>query len=234
MSPEAKLFGLVLFVVAVAVTPREAVVVFAVDAAVVIAVVAIARLPLRLVLARLVVILPFIAFAVLVPFIGGGEQVEVLGVSLSSDGLWAAFNVTAKAVLGATASIALAATTPIPDVVRGLGRLRVPPVLVGIIAFMFRYLDLLVDQTRRMRYAMVARGHDPRWLWQVGPIAASAGTLFVRSYERGERVHGAMLARGFSGTMPDLDDHPAPGGWPGALAPGAVAVCALITWVVAV
>lgn len=239
LPPHIKLVGLVVFVTAVALTPRQAVGAFAADAAVLLLTLVAARLPPRLVLVRLTVIVPFLVFAVLVPLIAGGEQVDVLGMSLSRDGLWAAWNVTAKAVLGATASIVLAATTPVPDVIRGLNRLRVPAVLVGIVAFMFRYLDLLVDQTRRMRHAMVARGHDPRWLWQIGPIAASAGTLFVRSYERGERVHHAMLARGYTGTMPDLDGtHGASasgrvGSWLIALAPAVIALTALVIAVVA-
>lgn len=229
LAPEAKLVGLVLFVTAVALTPRRSVAAFAVDATVLATVVALARLPVRLVLSRLLVIVPFLMFAVLVPFIAGGDQVDVLGVGLSRDGLWAAWNVLAKAGLGATASIVLAATTPVPDVLHGLTRLRVPSVIVGILAFMFRYLDLLVDQTRRMRHAMVARCHDPRWLWQVGPIASSAGTLFVRSYERGERVHQAMLARGFTGAMPDLDERETGGReWAVGLAPAVVALASLI------
>jgi cobalt/nickel transport system permease protein len=234
IPPHIKLVGLVVFVTAVALTPRHAVGAFAADAVVLLAAVVAARLPVRVVVVRLAVIVPFLVFAVLVPFIAGGDQVDVLGMSLSRDGLWAAWNVTAKAVLGATASIVLAATTPVPDVIRGLNRLRVPAVLVGIVAFMFRYLDLLVDQTRRMRNAMVSRGHDPRWLWQVGPIAASAGTLFVRSYERGERVHHAMAARGYTGTMPDLDDSGRAvatgnvGWWVLASIPASVAVVALV------
>jgi cobalt/nickel transport system permease protein len=59
---------------------------------------------------------------------------------------------------------------------------------------------------------MVARAHDPRWLWQAKPIASAAGALFVRSYERGERVHAAMLARGFNGTIPQLDHRVATSG----------------------
>jgi cobalt/nickel transport system permease protein len=56
-----------------------------------------------------------------------------------------------------------------------------------------------------MRTAMTARGYDPRWLSQARPIASSAGTLFVRSYERGERVYDAMLSRGYTGAMPAID-----------------------------
>ena len=234
LAPAPKLVGLIGFVVVVALTPRREPLAFAVSLAVVVALVTVARLPIGTVIARLVVIVPFLVFAVVVPFIGTGEQVEVLGLSLSEDGLWAAFGVAAKAVIGATAAIVFAATTPVPDVVGALSDLRVPPVIVGIVAFMFRYLDLIVDQLRRMRQAMVARCHDPRWLWQIGPIASSSGTLFVRSYERGERVHQAMLARGFDGRMPDLDERPTPvTDWPVALLPALVAGVAVVAVITA-
>jgi cobalt/nickel transport system permease protein len=67
---------------------------------------------------------------------------------------------------------------------------------------MIRYLELISDELGRMRIAMTSRGYDPRWISQVRPIATSAGALFVRSYERGERIHSAMVARGFNGEMP--------------------------------
>lgn len=233
LAPAPKLIGLLALVTTVALTPRRAVAAFAVYVVVVVGLVAVARLPARTVVSRLVVVVPFLVFAVVVPFIGTGDQVEVLGLSLSEEGLWAAFGVAAKALIGATAAIVFAATTPVPDVVGALSELRVPSVIVGIVAFMFRYLDLIVDQLRRMRQAMVARCHDPRWLWQVGPIASSSGTLFVRSYERGERVHQAMLARGFDGRMPDLDERPTPAtDWPVALIPAAIAAAVLLATVI--
>lgn len=229
LAPETKLVGLLAFVVAVAVTPRRFLAVFAVDALVLLAVVAVAEIPPRRIVQRLAVVIPFVAFALLLPVLGDGERTTVVGLSLSVDGLWAMGNILTKALLGATAAIVLTATTPVPAVLDGLTRLRLPAVIVGIVAFMFRYLDLIVDQFARMRRAMVARAHDPRWLWQVRPIASSAGTLFVRTYERGERVHGAMLARGYTGTMP----HAARAGssvrdWTVALTPALVATAALV------
>lgn len=224
LAPEAKLAGLLAFVVIVALTPRRFVAAFALDGAVLVAIIASVRLPARLILQRLAAITPFLAVAASLPFLGDGDEVAVVGVGLSVDGLWAAWNIVAKAVLGATASIVVTATTPIPDLLAGLTRLRVPAVIVGIIAFMLRYLDLIVDDLARMRRAMVARAHDPRWLWQAGPIAAAAGSLFVRSYERGERVHAAMAARGFTGSMPDLVvGRPAMREWTLALAPATLA-----------
>jgi cobalt/nickel transport system permease protein len=205
LSPETKLVAAFLFIVSVAITPREAVWAFALHAVVLAAVVAAARVPARFLLARLLAILPFVAFAFLIPFIASGERIAVLGLEVSREGLWGAWNILAKATLGAATSIVLAATTEVPDLIRGLGALRVPAVLVSIAAFMVRYLELIAEELGRMRMAMSARGYDPSWLGQAKPIATAAGAMFVRSYERGERVHSAMLARGYTGTMPDLE-----------------------------
>ena len=235
LAPEAKLAGLFGFVVLVALTPRTGVVVFAVHAATVLLVAAAAALRARLVVRRLATVVPFVAFALALPFIGDGATTDVGPVALSTDGLWAAWNVLVKALLGSTAGLLVTATTPIPDVLVGLGRLRVPTAIVGIIGFMFRYLDLIVADLGRMRRAMVARGHDPRWLWQARPIASSAGVLFVRTYERGERVHGAMAARGFAGTMPALHTttDASARDWVLALLPAGLAATALAAGVLA-
>lgn len=211
MAPEAKLVAAFLFVFAAAITPREAVWAFLVYAVAIGAIIMVAKLPGRFVLARLLVVAPFVAFAFLVPFIASGEQVEVIGISVSRAGLWGMWNIVAKATIGATVSIVLAATTEIPEMLRGMAVLRVPAPLTAIAMFMVRYLELVAGELGRMRVAMTARGYDARWLWQAKPIAASAGALFIRSYERGERVHAAMLSRGYTGAMPNLNRRRATG-----------------------
>ena len=162
---------------------------------------------------------PFVAFALLLPFVGRGERVEVLGLSLSVAGLWAAWNILVKGTLGVATSVLLAATTPVPDLLRGLERLRMPRLLVPIAWFMVRYGDVIADEMRRMRIAGSRAGYDARWIWQARAVAASAGALFVRSYERGERVYLAMLSRGYDGAMPPRPPagrRPASGERPGA------------------
>lgn len=206
LAPEVKVAAAVAFVFGVAVTPRQALWAFAVDGVVLVVVVALSGIGPRFVLTRLLIVVPFIAFAFFIPFIGSGERVEVLGVAVSREGLWGTWNVVAKATIGATVSILLAATTEVPRLLTGMGRLRVPATLTAIASFMVRYLELLAGELRRMRIAMASRGYDPRWLWQARPVATSAGALFIRSYERSERVHAAMLARGYTGTMPDIDE----------------------------
>lgn len=211
LPPEAKIVSAFGIAFCAAVTPRQAIWAFAVYLVGVSTLIILSRIPLKFIALRLVALAPFLLFALFVPFVASGETTEVVGVSVSVAGVWAAWNIFIKALIGGTVSILLTATTEIPEIIRGLGVLRVPALLTSITTFMIRYLELIAGELGRMRVAMTARGYDPRWLSQVKPIANSAGVLFVRTYERGERIHSAMLARGFTGTMPSLDHRRASG-----------------------
>ncbi len=225
MAPETKVLAVFLFVVAVAITPREALWAFGVYALIELAVIRVARIPAGFVSSRLASVIPFVIFALFLPFVGQGKDEEFLGVAVSTAGVWAMWNVLAKALLGATASIVLAATTETPDILKGFSRLKVPGVITAIASFMIRYLEVIAGELDRMRTAMTARGYDPRWLWQSRPIASSAGTLFIRSYERGERIYEAMLSRGYAGSMPRVSIEKATAGeWMAALTLPALAL----------
>jgi cobalt/nickel transport system permease protein len=113
---------------------------------------------------------------------------------------WLVFwNVLIKALLGAAATILLTSTTPFPKLLQALGHLRVPQLLVIMLSFTYRYLFVLVDEAQRMKRACDSRGYSGRWLGHTRVFGHLIGTLFLRSYERGERVYLAMLARGFDG-----------------------------------
>ncbi|MFE9202089.1 cobalt ECF transporter T component CbiQ [Micromonospora sp. NPDC007230] len=202
LAPEVKIAAMVLFTVAVVATPREAYWAFGAYALLVAAVAALARVGPRWLLSRALIELPFVLFAFALPFLGTGERVEVAGLSLSVDGLHGAWNILAKGTLGVLASLLLAATTTTRDLIVGLDRLRCPQILTQIATFMLRYLDVLVGEARRMRVARVSRGDDPRFLWQLRGFAAGVGALFLRAFERGERVYLAMVSRGYTGRMP--------------------------------
>jgi cobalt/nickel transport system permease protein len=233
--PEAKVAATLAFIVAVVVTPREAFWAFGLHAAVIAGAVTAAALPVGLVLRRLRVEVPFLAFAAFLPLIGSAPHTDLLGVSLSEPGLWAAWNIVAKGTLGVAASIVLASTTTVPDLLRGLERLRVPRVVTAIAGFMVRYLGIIVGEASRMHVARQSRGYDPRWLWQARGVAASAGTLFVRAYERGERVHLAMISRGYDGTVPDLTGaRPATAGATSAPDWAPAALVPLCAWLIAI
>ncbi len=208
LPPEVKIAAMVAFTVAVVATGREAFWAFGAYALLVAVVAALARVSARWLLVRSTIELPFVLFAFALPFLGAGERVDVLGLSLSADGLYGAWNILAKGTLGVWASLLLAATTTTRDLIVGLDRLRCPQILTQIAIFMLRYLDVLVGEARRMRVARLSRGDDPRFLWQLRGFAAGVGALFLRAFERGERVYLAMLSRGYTGRMPAV--------WPGA------------------
>jgi cobalt/nickel transport system permease protein len=153
-------------------------------------------------LRSLVVEAPFVFFAVLLPVVSRGPRTEVLGVSLSESGLVAGGSILAKATLSVLAATLLAATTDARALLRGLERLRMPTVLVQILSFMIRYADVVGGELRRMRVARESRGFQARHLGALKVLGPAAGSLFIRSYERGERVHLAMLSRGYTGRLP--------------------------------
>jgi cobalt/nickel transport system permease protein len=197
-----KVLVLLAFVVGVVATPREWYPAFAGWLLLLVTVVALAQVPFGYLARRMVIEVPFLVFAALMPFVAQGPRVDVLGLSLSESGLVSAWGLAVKGSLGVLASLTLAATTEATDVVRGLQRLRLPDLLVQIMAFMVRYLDVVTADLSRMLVAMRARGVDPRSPRHWPALARTLGALFVRSYERGERVHLAMLSRGYDGRLP--------------------------------
>jgi len=210
-----KVLALLGFMLLVVATPGDWLLAFAGYLAVLVAVVAVSRVPPTYLLKRMVVEVPFVVFALLMPFIATGPRVDVLGVTVSQPGLTAAWALLVKGTLGVLASLTLAATTEPRDLLAGLERLRVPSLLVQIMGFMVRYLDVVTDEMRRMRVARESRGFTARDVRHWPVIARSAGALFIRSYERGERFLLVMLSRGYTGTLPrlsgtdhaDHDDH---------------------------
>ncbi len=167
---------------------------FVVAAGLVVCAAATSRLRVTELATRAIPALPFLAATALIPV-----------VSSSDAAVGAAAALALKIVIGASASALFASVTQPADLAIALGRIGVPKVIVSVISFMFRYLDLMVAEVGRIRVALVSRGYSPSWLAQARPIASSSGAMLVRSFERGERVHSAMLSRGFTGEMPSDD-----------------------------
>jgi cobalt/nickel transport system permease protein len=197
-----KVLALVGFMLVVVATPREWFAAYGIFLAALVTVGAVGRVRPGWVLKRMLVETPFVVFAVLMPFIAHGPRVEVLGLSLSESGLLSAWGLLAKGTLGVIAGLLLAATTTPQELVHGLERLRLPQQLVQIMAFMVRYLEVVTDEMRRMAVARASRGFVARNPLHWPVLARSVGALFIRSFERGERVHLAMVSRGYTGRMP--------------------------------
>jgi cobalt/nickel transport system permease protein len=204
LPAQVKIVALFVFVLAVVSTPSSAFWAFALYAALLVGAVVLARLPGATVMRRLAVETPFLVFALLLPFVATGPRVDVLGLSVSESGVLGSWNVLAKGTLGVLAAIVLSASTAPRELLAGLERLRLPSTLVAIFSFMVRYLSVVSGDLQRMRIARESRGYMGGRAGHLKAVAAGAGALFVRSFERGERVHLAMQARGYTGTMPVL------------------------------
>jgi cobalt/nickel transport system permease protein len=206
LPAQVKIVALFVFVLAVVSTPASAFWAFALYAVLLGSCLFLAKLPATTVMKRLAVETPFVLFAVLLPFVATGPRIDFLGVSLSESGVLGSWNVLAKGTLGVVAAIVLSASTGPRDLLAGLERLRLPSTLVAILSFMVRYLNVVSDDLHRMRIARESRGYTGGRAGHLKAVAGGVGALFVRSFERGERVHLAMQSRGYTGRMPPLSE----------------------------
>jgi cobalt/nickel transport system permease protein len=129
-------------------------------------------------------------------------------VQLTDVGLWRLAAVLARSWLSLLAAATLILTTPFTALLKAMRGLGVPLILTAIIALMYRYLYVLVEEASRMMRARDARsgddggGHSGGSLrWRARVAGHMIGTLFLRTYERSERIYQAMLARGYTGEI---------------------------------
>jgi cobalt/nickel transport system permease protein len=206
LDPRAKLLGLTGITLVAVTTPLHAWPAYVACAAALLTIASAARVTPATLWRRARLVLPLVLFVgVFVPFVREGDPVALGPLTVSEQGLQTFATVSAKAIIGTLSAVLLGATTSFPDVLHALERLKTPKLLVLIAAFMYRYLFTILDEVARMRAALAARGYAPRHALQAQALGRVATALFLRSYERGERVHQAMLARGWRETMPRLD-----------------------------
>jgi len=203
LDARTKIILSLLFVILEVSIPPRHLLAFVIYAGLLLWTVALSRVPLGFVLKRALMVLPFSALVALgLPFFRGGELIVFWGIPLSVTGLWMLAGTSIKSMLGAVAFILLVATTPFSRLLDGLRRLGIPMIFVDMLALTYRYLYILMDEATRLRRAAIARGYAPKWLPQAVIVGKLVGNLFIRSYERAERVYGAMHLRGYNGQIP--------------------------------
>jgi cobalt/nickel transport system permease protein len=145
------------------------------------------RISIAFILKRLVVILPFILIIALFSALG----------RLSTDVILFTF---IKSSLSILTVIILCATTTLPQIIEGLAGLRMPRIIIWLLSFMYRYFEVLVSEAGRMHRAALMRSGRTGPLTLLHTLGHIIGSLFVRSYERAERIYQAMVLRGFENT----------------------------------
>jgi cobalt/nickel transport system permease protein len=219
LDPRVKVVMTGLFILSTVLIPDGAWAAFLITLIVVLALTQLAGLPWGIVLKRSLVILPFTLTALTTIFVTPGVPLTAIHIgpwtlTPTDAGLIRFASIIARSLLSVQIAILLTATTPFPDLLHAFRHLRLPRALVGTLAFMYRYLFVLSDEAARLMRARQARsarlpqqrGHRSL-LWRGKVAGAMVGQLFLRSLERGERVHQAMLARGYRGHIYTLNPH---------------------------
>ena len=174
-------------------------------------------------LKRSFVALPFALVAVTVLFSIPGNPITTFHVlmwdlTITDMGLLRFVSILVRSWLSVQMAILLVATARFPDIIHALEHLRVPSILTTIIAFLYRYLFVLVDEVFRLLRARESRSaalaaaapgvrSGGSVAWRARVAGNMAGQLFLRSYERSDRVYNAMLARGYTGHLNTMNPH---------------------------
>lgn len=177
------------------------------------------KLGVAFTLKRSIIALPFALIAVTVLFSIPGEPLASFrflfwDFTITDMGLLRFETILVRSWLSVQMAILLVGTTRFPDIVHALEHLRVPSILTTIIAFLYRYLFVLADEVSRLLRAREARSAAAAGsrsggsvAWRARIAGNMAGQLFLRSYERSDRVYNAMLARGYAGHLMTINPH---------------------------
>lgn len=206
LDPRAKILASLAIVLAVVLGGPPKALELVLLAAFLLGAAAAAHVPATHVLARSLLVVPFAGMIALFAPLQGAGTGSLSASGLASaylDGGWViAYSIIAKAWLATLTVVVLAATTPVPRLIKGLEALRVPDVILMLVTFVYRYVASMRDRIEAMRRTIASRAPSlSRWN-RVRLYGNLAGTMFLRAYDQGERVHQAMLARGYSGTIP--------------------------------
>lgn len=174
------------------------------------------QLPVLRILKRLAFVIPIVlVLCIFLPFVRPGTplfslQVGAFTLNFTLQGLQASGLFFLRLLCAALLIILVTFTTPFHLLLRSLTDLKIPPIFTQLIQFTLRYFFVLYDEVIRMNRARTARNFQPGtnfWTRRTfSTLGGLLGVLFIRSYERGERVYYAMLSRGFRGEVQVLHD----------------------------
>jgi cobalt/nickel transport system permease protein len=143
-------------------------------------------------------ILPFIVIMPLT--VKGTEFFSFYAIRMTREGLEYGILVALRAYSAVILVLPMIATTRFDLTIKALDRLKVPNMLVQMLMFSYRYIFVFVVEFQRTWRAMAARGFKVKTsLYALRTVGKALGTLFVRSYERGDRVYNALRSRGYTG-----------------------------------
>ena len=219
LDPRVKVLVTIAFILSNALLPDGAWLAFGLAWSFLLIANALSNLGITFTLKRSFVALPFALVAITVLFSIPGKPFSTFhfmmwDFTITDMGLLRFESILVRSWLSVQMAILLVATARFPDLIHAFEHLRVPSILTTIIAFLYRYLFVLADEVFRLLRARESRSAAAPGTrsgggvaWRARVAGNMAGQLFLRSYERSDRVYNAMLARGYTGHLNTMNPH---------------------------
>jgi cobalt/nickel transport system permease protein len=219
LDPRVKVLVTVIFIVSNALLPDGAWLAFILAWLFVLVANLISKLGISFTLKRSIIALPFALIAITVLFSIPGEPFYTFHflssqLVITDNGLLRFVSILIRSWLSVQMAILLVATTRFPDLIHALEHLKIPAILTTIIAFLYRYLFVMTDEVFRLIRARESRSGGVAGrrsgggvLWRAKIAGNMVGQLFLRSFERSDRIYNAMVARGYAGHLYTLNPH---------------------------
>jgi len=219
LDPRVKTLVTIVFIVSNALLPDGAWFAFAAAWMFILLANQLSDLGLGFTLKRSLIALPFSLIAITILFTMPGKpllsfQVVMWRFTITDAGFLRFVSILIRSWLSVQMAILLVSVTRFPDLIHALEHLHVPAILTTIIAFLYRYLFVLTDEVFRLLRARESRSAASAGVrsgrgvfWQARVAGSMAGQLFLRSYERSDRIYHAMTSRGYAGHLYTLNPH---------------------------
>lgn len=171
----------------------------------------ISKVPASCIIKRILFILPMVVIiAASLPFISPGKPIItfhfIKNLTLTDTGIANFSSVIIKAVSAIFIMTLLTATTRFRDLISGMQKLKVPALFTSILGFMYRYIFLFIDEIEHLNIGRQSRSFGKKPLLALKGFGWMISSLFLRSFERAERIYHTMCARGFEGTYKTMTE----------------------------
>lgn len=141
-----------------------------------------------------------LALVATLPFISGETiLMDLRVVTLKQEGLVSSIIIGTRFLCIISTALIVFNSTPVLDCIKAMRAMSIPWILADMIFLVFRYLQVIGDDYKRMRASMQLRGFDGnRFSFQtLRTIAWLSGGLLVRSFERSDWIYRSMRTRGY-------------------------------------
>jgi len=212
-DPRVKFVLTLAFVLTMALLPFGAWPVYVLMLTLSLSITVLSELGVKYVLKRSLLAIPFVLAAVPLLFTVKGPAlltipIGSLSLTITATGLERLLSIMFKSWVSVQVAIVFAAATPFPDMLLAMRAVKIPRLIVSLFGLMWRYMFVMVDEAIRLLRARSARSGAIEGMKSGGSIAwrakvtgGMAGSLFIRSIDRGDRIYAAMAARGYDGEI---------------------------------